>query len=82
MLANSFATTLEPFVKGAETLQRLAGLQMFSDTLNSLGGIFSRVAVLGIDAIEAVASFTGRSLITAARLFFMASFDRTMASAT
>ena len=70
MLANSFATTLEPFVKGAETLQRLAGLQMFSDTLNSLDGIFSRVAVLGIDAIEAVASFTGRWLIRAARLIF------------
>ena len=43
---------------------------MFSNTLNSLDGIFSRVAVLGIDAIEAVASFTGRWLIRAARLIF------------
>ena len=42
-----------------ETLQRLAGLQMFSDTLNSLGGIFSRVALLGVDARESFIGMAG-----------------------
>lgn len=41
------------------TLQRLAGLQMFSDTLNSLGGIFSRVALLGVDARESMIALAG-----------------------
>jgi hypothetical protein len=62
-LAGAFAEMLEPFQKSgealADTLQRLAMLQAFSQDINQLGGIFSRVATLSIDAKEQLLEFSG-----------------------
>ena len=43
----------------ADTLARLAGLQTFSDTIADLGGVFARVAGLGVDAREAFIAMAG-----------------------
>ncbi len=48
-----------PWETLAETLQRLSELQVFSDNLNALGGVFSRVAVLGVDARESMVQLAG-----------------------
>jgi tape measure domain-containing protein len=45
--------------KLAETLQRLAGIQTFSSTLNDLGGVFARVARTSIDAREELFKLAG-----------------------
>jgi tape measure domain-containing protein len=42
-----------------ETLQRLAQLETFSRTMNSFGGVFSRLATLGIDARESLIAMAG-----------------------
>lgn len=43
----------------ADTVKRLANLQSFSEGLNTLGGIFSRVALLGVDAREGLIALAG-----------------------
>jgi hypothetical protein len=62
-LAGAFAEMLEPFQRSgealADTLQRLAMLQAFSQDINQLGGIFSRVATLSVDAKEQLLEFSG-----------------------
>jgi hypothetical protein len=62
-LAGAFAEMLEPFQKSgealADTLQRLALLQGFSQDINQLGGIFSRVATLSVSAKEQLLEFSG-----------------------
>lgn len=62
-LTGSFKTALEPFKKAGEeltdTFKRLVGLQQFSDTINSLGGIFSKVARASVDAREGLLSLVG-----------------------
>ena len=62
-LAGTFQARLAPFQRAgeaiADTLQRLAGLQRFSETINSFGGVFSRVANLSVDAREQLLAFAG-----------------------
>lgn len=62
-LANAYAPALKQFQKAGEsmaaTLERLAGLQTFSDTLADLGGVFQRVANLGVDARESFIAMAG-----------------------
>jgi phage-related minor tail protein len=62
-LGGTFTTALQPFKKAGEevtaTLQRLAGLQSFSQELNGLGSIFSRVAGLSFDARESLFGLAG-----------------------
>ena len=62
-LANTFQGQLAPFQKAGEaiqnTLQRLAGLQQFSEAINEFGGVFSRVANLSVDAREQLLGFAG-----------------------
>lgn len=62
-LSGTFTTALQPFKNAGEevtaTLQRLAGVQQFSRTLNEMGGIFSRVAVLGFDARQSLFDMAG-----------------------
>jgi uncharacterized protein YukE len=62
-LATTFQGQLAPFQKAGEaisdTLQRLAGLQTFSETINEFGGVFSRVANLSVDAREQLLGFAG-----------------------
>ena len=62
-LAGAFAEMLAPFQKGgealADTLERLALLQGFSQDINNLGGIFSRVATLSVSAKEQLLEFAG-----------------------
>lgn len=62
-LAGAFARTLAPFQKAgealADTLERLALLQGFSQDINRLGGIFSRVANLSVSAKEQLLEFAG-----------------------
>ena len=62
-LATTFQGQLAPFQKAGEaisdTLQRLAGLQTFSEAINEFGGVFSRVANLSVDAREQLLGFAG-----------------------
>ena len=62
-LAGQYEEALKPLRKVGETvtdtLQRLAGLQQFSETLNGLGGVFSHVATLGVDARESFIAMAG-----------------------
>ncbi len=62
-LSGTFTTALQPFQNAGEevtqTLQRLAGLQQFSRTLNDMGGVFSRVATLGFDARQSLFEMAG-----------------------
>ena len=62
-LAAQYTSLLKPFVKAGEqlsdTLGRLASLKVFSETINQFGGIFSRIASLGIDAKEQLIGFAG-----------------------
>lgn len=62
-LAGAFASMLAPFQLAGEalsdTLQRLALLQGFSEDINVLGGIFSRVATLSVDAKTQLLEFAG-----------------------
>lgn len=62
-LAQGFAPLLEPFRRAGEeigdTLVRLGVLRGFSAELNALGGIFSRVASLSVDARESLIAMAG-----------------------
>lgn len=62
-LTAQFKDALLPFQKAGEdltaTLQRLVGLQQFSDTINSLGGVFSKVARSSVDAREGLLALVG-----------------------
>jgi hypothetical protein len=62
-LASTYAPALKQFQKAgetfADTLQRLAGLQEFSNTLADLGGVFARIANLGVDARESLIDMAG-----------------------
>ncbi|MBN8494549.1 MAG: hypothetical protein J0M00_24290, partial [Burkholderiales bacterium] len=62
-LAARYQAALTPLQKGgetlAQTLQRLASLQTVSDDLNDLGGVFSRLARLSVDAREGLAELAG-----------------------
>jgi phage-related minor tail protein len=62
-LAGQFNAQLAPFVKAgeklSETFTRLAGLQAFSVQLNSLGGVFSRLANLSVGAREGLLEMAG-----------------------
>ena len=62
-LAETYRDQLTPFQKAGETinatLQRMSGLQQFSNTINDFGGIFSRVANLSVDAKEQLIGFAG-----------------------
>ena len=62
-LSTTFQGQLAPFQRAGEaisdTLQRLAGLQTFSETINEFGGVFSRVANLSVDAREQLLGFAG-----------------------
>jgi hypothetical protein len=62
-LASAYAPALKQFQKVGEsvgdTLQRLAGLQTFSDTMADLGGVFQRMAGLSVDAREGFIAMAG-----------------------
>jgi tape measure domain-containing protein len=62
-LVGVYAAQLGPLQRAGETisqtLQRLSGMQVFSNNLNQLGGIFSRVAALGFDAKEQLVGLAG-----------------------
>jgi len=62
-LAEHFSEALLPFQNAgetlADTLQRLAALQSFSEDINQVGGIFSTVALLSVDAKEQLLAFAG-----------------------
>ena len=63
LLANQFKNVLTPFQKAGETLTqtmgRLAAIQGFNETMNQFGGVFSRIATLGIDATSSLLEFAG-----------------------
>lgn len=62
-LVSAYAPALKQFQNVGEsvgdTLQRLAGLQTFSDTMADLGGVFQRVAGLSVDAREGFIAMAG-----------------------
>lgn len=62
-LASRYAAQLAPLQKTGETisatLQRLATLQTFSSSLNSLGGVFSRLASSSVSAREQMIGLVG-----------------------
>lgn len=62
-LLGQFSKQLGPLRKMGETLtqtaQRLAGLQIFSGTLNGLGGAFARLAGLSVDVREQFIAMAG-----------------------
>ena len=62
-LVKSFSTTLAPFQKAGETLTqtfgRLASVQVFSETINELGGVFSRIAGSSLGARENMIDLAG-----------------------
>lgn len=62
-LLGRFSAQLEPLRRTGETLtqvaERLASLQTFSKSLNELGGVFSRVAALSVDARENLIELAG-----------------------
>lgn len=63
VLSGQFKEALRPFQEAGETLtetmQRLAEVQAFSATMNEFGGVFSRVATLGLRAKEELIGFAG-----------------------
>ena len=62
-LAETFRGALRPFIEAGEdvsdTLERLAAIQVFSESLNEFGGVFSRIAMLGVTAKEELIGFAG-----------------------
>ena len=62
-LATSLGDALKPFQKAAEaigdTLERLGRLSIFQQAINQLGGVFSRVAQLSLNAKEELLAFAG-----------------------
>jgi hypothetical protein len=62
-LAEAYGDVLRPLQKFGEnlgdTLGRIAGLQTFSQNLNQLGGVFSRVSNLSIDVRESFIEMAG-----------------------
>ena len=62
-LAEQFSGALAPFQRTGETLvqtmERLAALSQVTDALNSMGGIFSRIASSSIDARENIIALAG-----------------------
>ena len=62
-LSDQFKDSLRPFQEAgetmSETMQRLAEIQTFSETMNEFGGVFSRVATLGLRAKEELIGFAG-----------------------
>jgi len=62
-LASAYGDLLRPLQKTGETLSdtlgRVSVLQSFSENLNQLGGVFSRVANLGIDVRESFIEMAG-----------------------
>ena len=62
-LAAVYKVPLAQFQKAgesvADTLERLAGLQTFSNTLADLGGVFQRLAGLSVDAREGFIAMAG-----------------------
>ena len=62
-LASRYAAQLAPLQKAGETLsatlQRLSTLQVFSGSLNQLGGVFSRLASSSVSAREQMISLAG-----------------------
>ena len=62
-LTEQFATVLEPFQKAGETIAdtmgRLTALSQVTESLNSLGGIFSTIATSSIDARENIIALAG-----------------------
>lgn len=62
-LADLYKTPLAAFQKAgekiADTLERLATLQTFSNTLADLGGVFQRLAGLSVDAREGFIAMAG-----------------------
>lgn len=62
-LASRFSGALREFQKAgeslADTMNRLAGLQLFSAAFNEFGGVFSRIASLSVDAREQLIGFAG-----------------------
>jgi hypothetical protein len=62
-LAQQFADVLQPFAEAGEsaveTLQRLTILQTFAEDINTLGGVFGRVAQAGPRAVQQLAEFAG-----------------------
>lgn len=62
-LAGRFQSALQPYQKAGEqlslTFSRLATLETFSKNLNTLGGVFSRLAGASVDAREQLIALTG-----------------------
>lgn len=62
-LLGRFSVQLEPLRRTGETLsqvaQRVAELQVFTRSINELGGVFGQVAGLSIDAREQLIAFAG-----------------------
>lgn len=62
-LASAYGDILKPLQKAGEslgqTLGRISTLQTFSENLNQLGSVFSRVANLGIDVRESFIEMAG-----------------------
>ena len=62
-LANVYSKAIAQYTRAGEnatqTLQRLTQLEVLSQTINDFGGVFSRVAKLGIDARESLISMAG-----------------------
>lgn len=62
-LSSTFADALAPFQEAGEslsdTLARMASLQVFGETINQFGGIFTRVAQLSVSAKEELIGFAG-----------------------
>lgn len=62
-LTEQFAAVLDPFQKAGETIAdtmgRLTALSQVTESLNSLGGIFSTIATSSIDARENIIALAG-----------------------
>jgi hypothetical protein len=62
-LFSTYSAALAPLKKAGETIEqtltRLVVLQDFSASLNELGGVFSRIAGLGVDAREGLIAMAG-----------------------
>lgn len=62
-MTSKFSSALTPFQKTGEklteTLKRLSGVQQFTDDINSLGGLFSRIAGASVGAKEGLAAMVG-----------------------
>lgn len=70
-LLSQFRGLLDPLRREGETLaqvaERLSTLQVFSEGLNALGGVFSRVAGLSVDAREGLIALSGGMDVLAAQ---------------